>query len=106
MSSPAAQEGIYVRQLPTAAAEPLRHGFHETVSSPLHSSSANTIRFSASTAWLSAEAREEWYAGFADQAISCYERLGYIIAWFQTVALAAECFVIDLEPIGRTFDDW
>ncbi|GKZ72765.1 hypothetical protein AnigIFM50267_009144 [Aspergillus niger] len=106
MSSPAVQEGIYVRQLPTAAAEPLRHGFHEIVSSPLHSSSANTIRFSASTAWLSAEAREEWYTGFADQAISCYERLGYIIAWFQTVALAAECFVIDLEPIGRTFDDW
>ncbi|PYI34991.1 hypothetical protein BP00DRAFT_335497 [Aspergillus indologenus CBS 114.80] len=100
---------IYVRPPPDVAVHHCYQGFHEDETTrfevPLSDvgSGQNVIKFSASSTWLSPEARAEWYADFAHQAAHQYERLGYIIDWFQTLAVSAECAFLDLEPMDPEF---
>ncbi|PYI18970.1 hypothetical protein BO99DRAFT_459851 [Aspergillus violaceofuscus CBS 115571] len=83
---------LHVRPSPDYAAHHYYQGFHKDEVTDVGQPPGNgIIRFSACTSWLNAEARAEWYADFAHQAAHQYERLGYIIDWFQTLAVSADC---------------
>ncbi|OJK00424.1 hypothetical protein ASPACDRAFT_43011 [Aspergillus aculeatus ATCC 16872] len=112
MSCPTARGQVYIHPSPTLAVRPVAHGFHDEVGLVPHPSDNfpqqqnSMIRFSASTVWASAAAREEWYADFADQAAHCYERLGYIVDWVQLVAESAESVILELEPVDAEVIEW
>ncbi|PYI24320.1 hypothetical protein BO99DRAFT_427968 [Aspergillus violaceofuscus CBS 115571] len=112
MSCPTARGQVYIHPSPTLAARPVAHGFHDEGGFVRHPrdhfppQQDPMIRFSASTVWASAAAREEWYADFADQAASCYERLGYIVDWVQLVVESAESAVLELEPVDAEVLEW
>ncbi|PYI31070.1 hypothetical protein BP00DRAFT_486880 [Aspergillus indologenus CBS 114.80] len=112
MSCPTARAQVYIHPSPTLAARPVAHGFHDEGGFVRHprdhfaQQPDPMIRFSAGTVWASAAAREEWYADFADQAASCYERLGYIVDWVQLVAESAESVVLELEPVDAEVLEW
>ncbi|BCS02061.1 uncharacterized protein AKAW2_60325A [Aspergillus luchuensis] len=61
-------EDMSTQQSPSPAAKSTRHGFHGNEYNPLQGPSADTIGVFVNTAWSSANAREEWYTSFADQA--------------------------------------